>query len=497
MHSNNGLARSFGVRARTAAIAAVAAALALVLGGAVMLLMLHQSNNRSMYATASARTEQIARTIEADGVGALGTADLAPGKGVDFTQVVDQSGNVAAASAGAPTTPIVDGSTPEGTYRYRSDVTVPGHPGKFCASTLSAEHDEQYFTVIAVVAAGGLRRSELTTAAILAIELPVIVAFSACAAYWLVGRALAPVSRIITQANEITGTALERRVPVPAAHDELRTLATSMNSMLARLENSHDAQMRFVGDASHELRSPLTTVVGLLDLADDTDSPLDLPTVRTILLPEARRMQTMVDDLLLLARADEDGLPLRVKEIDLDDVVGDEAVRVRALGVARVRMRVIPTRILGDPTMIGRALRNLTDNAVRHASSTVWLSMHRDADSAVVTVSDDGPGIAADQAERVFERFARLDTDRRAVSTGTGLGLAIVREIAIAHGGRVRCVESEHGGASVALYLPVADDGSPDLLSDTRRARPVLLRKRGERALVVDSPDDDLDRIRR
>lgn len=464
-----------GVRARTAAIAAVAAMLALILGGAVMLLMLHQSNNKSMYATALTRAEQISRSIEAGGVGSLSAADLAPGEGVDFAQVVDHGGRVVAASPGAPASPIVPGSTPAGEYRYLSDVNIAGSPEKYCASTLAAEHDEQYFTVITVVAAGGLRRSELTTAAILAIELPIIVAFSAFAAYWLVGRALAPVSRIINQANEITGTALERRVPVPAAHDEVRTLATSMNAMLARLEASHDAQMRFVGDASHELRSPLTTVVGLLDLADDTDSPLDLATVRSILLPEARRMQTMVDDLLLLARADEDGLGLRVTDVDLDDIVVDEAARVRALGVARIRMQVSPIRVQGDPAMIGRALRNLTDNAVRHAASTVWLSMRLDGESAVVTVSDDGPGIAADQAERIFERFARLDTDRRAVSTGTGLGLAIVREIVTAHGGDVRRVDSEHGGASIAMSLPVDADtdarspGESELLVGRRR----------------------------
>ncbi|NMO05227.1 HAMP domain-containing histidine kinase [Gordonia sp. TBRC 11910] len=446
--------RRLGVRARSTLIATLAAALAFVLGGVVMLMMLHKANNDLMYRAASARTEQIAHTITQDGLAGLGVGDLDPGGDVDVVQVIDQRGAVVAATAGAPSTPMVDGATPPGDYRYTDDATFAGRPEKYCAATLGAEHDEHYYTVIAAVRAGGIRHSELTTAVILAIELPIIIAFAAWAVYLLVGRSLRPVSRISRQAREITASALEQRVPVPDAKDEIHTLATTMNDMLERLESSREAQMRFVGDASHELRSPLTTLVGLLDLADDTDSAVDIATVRTFLLPEASRMQRMVDDLLLLARADEDGLRLCHKPIDLDDLVFAESARVRALGTARVRTQVVPLRVQGDPDMIARALRNLTDNAVRHATSTVWLTMRAEHDVAVVVVSDDGPGIGAEQSQRIFERFARLDTDRRTAS-GAGLGLAIVSEIARAHHGHVRLIESRFGGASMEFTLPM------------------------------------------
>lgn len=459
MQSEKSRRRRLGVRARSTLIATVAAALAFALGGAVMLLMLHKANDDAMYRAAAGRAEQIARTITRDGPSRIGAGDLEPGGDVDLVQVIDQRGAVVAATAGAPSTPIVGGRAAPGDYHYTDDATIPGRSEKYCAATLGAEYGEQYYTVVAAVRSGGIRRSELTTAAILAVELPIIIAFAAWAVYLLVGRSLRPVSRITRQAREITATALEQRVPVPEAHDEIHALATTMNEMLERLENSREAQMRFVGDASHELRSPLTTVVGLLDLADDTDSAIDIATVRTFLLPEAVRMQRMVDDLLLLARADEDGLRLRHMPIDLDDLVVAEAARVRALGTARVRVRITPLRVDGDPDMVARALRNLTDNAVRHASSTVWLTMRADDEIAAIVVSDDGPGIDAEQAERVFDRFARVDTDRR-TATGAGLGLAIVREIARAHRGHVHVVASQFGGASVEFAVPLPRDES-------------------------------------
>ena len=241
-----------------------------------------------------------------------------------------------------------------------------------------------------------------------------------------------------------------------------------MNAMLERLERSHDSHLRFVGDASHELRSPLTTIVGLLDLADCTATPVDTETVRTILLPEARRMQHMVEDLLLLARADENGLPLRIVEVDLDDVVVAEARRLRSLGMAAVEVRVVPIRVAGDPDKLARALRNLTDNAARYASSTIRLDMSVDDTTATarLAVADDGPGIASESRDVVFDRFTRLGSDRRNAS-GSGLGLSIAREIARAHGGHLSIDDPhpdfEHG-ATFVITLPLAS--APDTTSE-------------------------------
>ncbi|WAC54423.1 sensor histidine kinase [Gordonia sp. SL306] len=447
--------RRGGVRAQSTIIAAAVVTLALAVGGMAMLFMLHRANNEAMYRSTGRQAYQIASAIDRSGIPGVDTDDLAPGAGVDVIQVIDASGRVVRSSPGAPSRPIISVDQAPHTYRYFDNIEISGFAGEFCATAVGAEHDDEYYTVLALDRATGVRHSEWVTGIILAAEIPLLVVVAAGAVYLLVGRSLRPVSRITKRVNEITATALGQRVPVPSADDEITTLATTMNDMLSRLENARDAQLRFVADASHELRSPLTTIVGILDLADDTDSAVDLPTVRTILLPEAKRMQVMVDDLLMLARADENGLTLNLDEIDLDDVVAAEVGRVRSLGSARIRLHVKPIRMIGDSDKITRALRNVIDNAVRHAQSTVSVSMRIEGDDAVVTVADDGSGIPVRDRDVVFQRFARLDVDRRN-QFGAGLGLAIVREIARAHGGSASIGESDTGGAAVTITLPLS-----------------------------------------
>lgn len=232
-----------------------------------------------------------------------------------------------------------------------------------------------------------------------------------------------------TQVSAISTADLSERVAVPAARDEIARLAQTGNVMLARIEAGPAAQRRFVGDASHELRSPLATVITALDLAATRPGVLEPAVVQHTLLPEAHRMRQLVEDLLLLARADERGLPLRITDVDLDDVGGAEAHRLRSLGTVRVACTVHPVRVRGDATELGRVVRNLADNAARHARSSVSLSVsEQEASTAVVVVSDDGPGVPEPERERIFERFVRLDTDRARTAGGSGLGLAIVSE---------------------------------------------------------------------
>lgn len=339
---------------------------------------------------------------------------------------------------------------------------IPGSDVEFCATVTATSHDGASYTVIVAVSADAYRQSLINTALVLAVGLPILVLLSAVAIWFFVGRALRPVGRITEQVTAITASDLSRRVPVPSTDDEVTRLATTMNSMLERLEQSRAAQLRFVGDASHEMRSPLTTVVGLLDLADDTDSPpIDVQTLRTLLLPEARRLQNMVDDLLLLARSDEHGVPLHIRDVDLDDIVAAEAWRLRSLGgLAAVATTIIPIRTSGDPEKLSRALRNLAENAVRYAASTVRFDMYFDPAGGIasIAVTDDGPGIPRDRRDIIFDRFTRLDVDRRNRS-GSGLGLSIVREIVRAHGGSVYVQDPPAGfahGVTFVISLPTA-----------------------------------------
>ena len=180
-----------------------------------------------------------------------------------------------------------------------------------------------------------------------------------------------------------------------------------------------------------------------------------------MVLEETDRLQTLVTDLLLLARDDERGLQLRHEEVDLDDLVGQEVARLRLAGPLVVRVSSTAVRVQGDRHRLGRVLRNLVDNAAQHARSEVRLALRVDGDRAVIDVHDDGGGVSSDDAERVFERFVRLDESRSRSGGGSGLGLPIARQIARAHGGDVTFVALGQLGATVRMTLPLRSPMAP------------------------------------
>jgi signal transduction histidine kinase len=227
-----------------------------------------------------------------------------------------------------------------------------------------------------------------------------------------------------------------------------------MNEMLSRLEAGHRAQQRFVGDASHELRSPLATIISGLEMAEAHPDLLDAELAVNTLLPEAQRMHTLIEDLLLLARADEQRLLRRREPVALDDLVRAEADRARRDAQCVIHTDLRPVRLDADPVALSRMIRNLVENAVRHAVSCVAIEVRGDDATAVLTVSDDGPGIAPADRHRVFERFVRLDSDRARSGGGTGLGLAIVAEVVAAHGGAVAIDDGPSGGTTMVVTLP-------------------------------------------
>jgi signal transduction histidine kinase len=224
--------------------------------------------------------------------------------------------------------------------------------------------------------------------------------------------------------------------------------------MLARIEAGHDAQRRFVGDASHELRSPVAAIISALDVAAAHPELLNSDLAATTLRPEAQRMQALVEDLLLLARADEGGPAWRRTDVDLDDVASNELDRLRRVTSVTIDAELVPTRLVGDPVGLSRVVRNVLENAVRHATSRVELRVGCEGPNAVLVVGDDGPGIPEAERARVFDRFVRLDSDRARSGGGTGLGLAIVAEVVAAHGGNVTVGDRPSGGALMTVQLP-------------------------------------------
>jgi len=274
---------------------------------------------------------------------------------------------------------------------------------------------------------------------------------------WLVlGRALRPVEEIRAEVATITGKALDRRVPVPGRSVELARLASTMNDMLDRLDTSARRQSRFVSDAAHELRSPLAGLRGQLevnlhhpDMADRADSEQQM-------LQETIRMQQLVDNLLLLARADNGRLDLPATEVDLDDLVLDEAAQLRRTSPHTISTaRVSAAQVRGDAAQLRRVVRNLADNAARHARSTVAFELTEGADGVLLIVTDDGPGVPPAEAEAIFDRFTRLDESRHRDAGGSGLGLAICREIVERHHGSVVVDTGHRGGARFVVRLPV------------------------------------------
>jgi signal transduction histidine kinase len=263
------------------------------------------------------------------------------------------------------------------------------------------------------------------------------------------------VDAIRARVADISTSDLSERVPVPDNFDEISALAVTMNEMLARIEAGHDAQRRFVGDASHELRSPVAAMLSALDVAAAHPEFLTEELATSTLRPEAQRMEALVEDLLLLARADERGLTLVRKDVDVDDIASVEMGRLLRETTMTIDADLVPTRIVGDPGGLSRVLRNLLDNAARHARSRVELRVRVADGVAVVTVADDGPGIPEPDRARVFDRFVRLDSDRARSSGGAGLGLAIVSEVVAAHGGHVTIGDRPGGGTVVTVQLPL------------------------------------------
>lgn len=290
---------------------------------------------------------------------------------------------------------------------------------------------------------------------LLAVGAPLLLLVVAITAWKVVGRALSSVEAIRLEVDAISASEMHRRVPEPTTGDEIARLAVTMNRMLGRLESAQLRQRRFISDASHELRSPVASIRQHAEVALAYPDRVTVGELAETVLAEDLRVQDLVDDLLLLARADEGTLIGVQRTVDLDDLVIEEARRVAATTRLTIdRSGISAGRVRGDPAQLRRLVRNLLDNGARHATFRVAVSVG-EADGWVwLRVDDDGTGIAVEDRARVFERFVRLDDGRGRDEGGAGLGLAIVAEIASGHDGGVTVSEAPGGGARFEVRLP-------------------------------------------
>lgn len=448
----------WSVRTRSTVAAAVVVSIGIGVASAAMLIVLYQTLQGSTQAAAQIRAGQLVEQLRTDGAGELDPGLLGTDGQVGVIQVLDDRAAVRLASAGAPRTPLAPMVVPPGDTVTVGRIQLPAERGDYWVIARGAATPAGAVTVLV----GGNREPVETVvgtvALLLAISGPLVVALVAWATHLLVGRALEPVERIRARVDAISSEQLDERVPVPPSGDEIAHLAQTMNRMLTRLQAGHAAQRRFISDASHELRSPLSAISTALELAHNRPEMLDAELLDESLIPETRRMRDLVDDLLLLARADEHQLRVRAEAVDLDDLLTAEATRLQGNPRLTVRARVSAARVTGDRGQLTRMVRNLVDNAARHAHGTVELDCRRHGEDAVIRIADDGPGIPADQRERVFERFVRLDAARTRDAGGSGLGLAIVAEIVAAHRGTVDIGERAGGGGCVTVTLPADTD---------------------------------------
>ncbi len=292
--------------------------------------------------------------------------------------------------------------------------------------------------------------------------IPAGILCSALGGFWLSGRALAPVDRINRMAREIEASKLDQRLPHPGVQDEIGRLVDTLNRMIQRLEGSFHTMKRFTADASHELRNPLATMRNTIDVvrAQPRTVP-ELDSALESLGEDVDRLRRIVEDLLLLARADNGRLTMERERVDLDSLVQAlaETYQAQALELGVALEVDAPARAVvdGDERWLYQLVGNLLDNALKFTpvGGSVRVSVRPGPEAVRLTVRDSGPGIPEGSLDRIFERFYQADGSRaRAAKPGSGLGLAIAAWIVDSHGGRISAANDPAGGARFTVVLP-------------------------------------------
>ena len=435
------------IRAITTAVATIVVAIALVVGAAGLIAALRRTMVDEVAEAARAQASEVVRQLEAGRPLVLEVA----GADEQLIQVMTPAGAVVASSLNMEGRPAVVRLAPG----QSANVVTPLDDDEFVAVAEGAQTSDGPRIVLVARALVDVLDTTTVITRLLIIGLPLLVAVVALTTWFAVGRALAPVEAIRREVDAISAAQLHRRVPQPKADDEIGRLAATMNRMLERLESARNSQRRFVSDASHELRSPITVIRQHAEVALAHPDRVTAAELAEVVLAEQQRMQRLVEDLLLLARADEH-VPLAREAVDLDDLAFEEGHRLRSTTSKHVDTSgVSAVRVQGDADALRRVIRNVGENAARHASSRVDITLVERRNGVVLTIDDDGPGIPESERARVLHRFVRLDEARSRDEGGSGLGLSIVDEVVRAHGGSVLIEESPLGGARIQIALPV------------------------------------------
>lgn len=440
--------RPVSVRARTTAAATLVVAVALIAGGWVMIHNLENSLTRDV-------DEVLSRQL---GVAATALQDGEPLPLVDRAVTIRIAAPDGETIAVPPIPAIPTPTTGEPAELHRVIFAAPAQIALREASTTVPVPGEGAVLVTADASTQSIRDATAATTRLLLLAAPPLLLLVAALTWFATGRALRPVESIRGEFARLTTQNLGRRMPVPTTGDEIAHLATTLNDTLARLEQSTRRERQFIADASHELRSPLANVRTPLEVAARYPDRAHWPTVASGALEDLDRLEALISDLLTLARLDT-GPDLPLTPLDLGTLVHDVVDRRPATAITWTVDIADDVQVVGHRTHLTRLVTNLLDNADAHAETQATVRLSTSDDQAILEVIDDGPGIPPADRDRVFERFARLDTARTRASGGTGLGLALARDIATLHGGTLTVTDSEPG-AHLALQLPMAPNYS-------------------------------------
>lgn len=440
---------ALGVRRSVVLAAGLALAIALLTGALILRTQLHDALERAIGVQTLTRARGVAALVQTgDFSRTLQPDDRTPAwvQVIEGDKILASTPNIANL-----TTPFA--SVPTGspaTLRRLGGLSIDTGERVAVASVPSTVGGRP----VVVLAASPLDLVDATDqriVALLAVVFPSLLLIG-CAVVWTAARrSLRPVEAIRAQVASITGADTSRRVPVPHTDDEISNLATTMNDMLERLDAAATRQRRFIADASHELRSPLASLRNQLEACAFDDTRESWAASIADMSIDHDRLERLVTDLLLLARHDE-GERLALEPVDLGYLVRNELARRPTPPDIERRVDASNVLINANPDAIIRVVRNLVDNAERHATTRVGIHLVITAEKAELVVSDDGPGIPATQHHAVFERFVRLDEARSADAGGSGLGLAIVAELVAQHHATIEITPTTTGAQFVARF---------------------------------------------
>ena len=437
------------VRVRVTAAALLAALVVATAGAFIIVTSLRSALEQGLVTSARQEVASVQAQLQD---GEQPAQAVVSGRNDVIVQIVSDDGRVVATDHEPVTTPL---RTTPGSVR---GVRVKGLDDRY---VVVAERERVGAGLVAVGRSSEQVTEATRTAAILlGVSVPLALALLALTVWVSVGRALRPVEAMRREAAVITSAHLDRRLPITPGDDEIPRLARTLNEMLDRIDASQRLQRQFVSDASHELRSPLTTLRQLAEVAQGYPGRVVTADLAADVLAEEQRMEDLVNALLVLARLDDAPAARDDRPVDLDDLVLMEARRQRN-GGARIDVSGVSAgQVAGHPVLLGQAVRNLLANAVRHARDRVTVTLDERDDRVLLVVDDDGPGIPEEERSRVLERFVRLDESRTRDDGGAGLGLAIVSKVVESSGGTVVVGEAPGGGARLTVSLPAVAPGT-------------------------------------